>query len=347
MILSTITISGEPQQYSASAITDNLQNKPKGGMDYTNVAMTNQSNTFGGHNQTFDSGTLFIDAKNDRIGIGTINPSHKLEVNGNISAKGTVELGNDADLSDLTPAGAEKGFAEFSHRITDFKTPDKSGIYSKITFDYGNGMDSAYITGHQFITEIPGSVTKKLNSGIGTIIAYLSNTKGDVNSITGLIVESSTYSPTVISTGIAAHSFGYGTSTIDYNYGLSVLTGYQGTGDGIGSNYGIYIDSGSNPQSITNNYGLYIRDQDVGTNQNYAIYSEGGQSYFKDNIGINTKTPVQLLDVNGVMRMTPTDDPGDCDSNLKGSMYFDDSMSEPCYCNGSDWTQFDGGGTCS
>jgi hypothetical protein len=33
---------------------------------------------------------------------------------------------------------------------------------------------------------------------------------------------------------------------------------------------------------------------------NYAIYSAGGQSYHKGNFGLNTTTPAQLLDVNGV-----------------------------------------------
>jgi len=42
--------------------------------------------------------------------------------------------------------------------------------------------------------------------------------------------------------------------------------------------------------------------------------------------------------------MNPTDSPGVCDR--KGAVYFDDSLSEMCFCNGSDWLQMDGGGSC-
>jgi len=51
-----------------------------GSMDYTNLAMTNESNSFGNHDQTFDTDTLFLDAAGDKIGIGTITPNSKLTV---------------------------------------------------------------------------------------------------------------------------------------------------------------------------------------------------------------------------------------------------------------------------
>ena len=49
--------------------------------DKTNVAFINKANTFGAFNQIFDTNTLFIDSVNDRIGIGTITPDYKLDVN--------------------------------------------------------------------------------------------------------------------------------------------------------------------------------------------------------------------------------------------------------------------------
>jgi hypothetical protein len=89
---------------------------------------------------------------------------------------------------------------------------------------------------------------------------------------------------------------------------------------------------------------FYFLGSPAGTNQTatelMSILNTG-------NVGINTTFPLQVLDVNGVMRLVPTDSPGDCNSTLKGSLYFDDSMSEPCFCNSTDWSQFDGGGACA
>ncbi len=45
-------------------------------------------------------------------------------------------------------------------------------------------------------------------------------------------------------------------------------------------------------------------------------------------------------------KSNPTDSPGSCDTSTEGNFYYDDSLDEPCFCNGSDWRQFDGGGTC-
>ena len=45
-------------------------------------------------------------------------------------------------------------------------------------------------------------------------------------------------------------------------------------------------------------------------------------------------------------KSNPTDSPGTCDGSTEGSFYYDESLSEPCFCNGSEWRQFDGGGTC-
>ena len=46
------------------------------------------------------------------------------------------------------------------------------------------------------------------------------------------------------------------------------------------------------------------------------------------------------------LSMVPTDSPGECDPANKGKLYYDDSKNEPCYCDGTDWVQLDGGGLC-
>lgn len=45
-------------------------------------------------------------------------------------------------------------------------------------------------------------------------------------------------------------------------------------------------------------------------------------------------------------RLQVTDSPGSCDGTTEGRLYYDASLDEPCFCNGSTWSQFDGGGGC-
>jgi hypothetical protein len=63
-------------------------------------------------------------------------------------------------------------------------------------------------------------------------------------------------------------------------------------------------------------------------------------------VGIGTTSPIQKLEVSSIMRLTPTDDINICDSTTKGSIYYDNSLSELCDCNGVSWAQVDGGGSC-
>jgi hypothetical protein len=41
-----------------------------------------------------------------------------------------------------------------------------------------------------------------------------------------------------------------------------------------------------------------------------------------------------------------SDAPPTCTTTTEGFQYYDASLNEPCFCNGSIWTQVDGGGTC-
>ena len=53
---------------------------------------------------------------------------------------------------------------------------------------------------------------------------------------------------------------------------------------------GLFVASPFNLGTIENNYGLYIENQNTGLNS-FAIYSEGGKSYFADAVGIGTPNP--------------------------------------------------------
>jgi hypothetical protein len=47
------------------------------------------------------------------------------------------------------------------------------------------------------------------------------------------------------------------------------------------------------------------------------------------------------------LKLSPTDVPEICNEANKGSLYYDGSQNEPCYCDGTDWVQLDGGGLCN
>jgi hypothetical protein len=52
----------------------------------TNVAFINKANAFGAFAQSFDTNVLFVDATNDRVGIGTTTPEYELDVSGDANA---------------------------------------------------------------------------------------------------------------------------------------------------------------------------------------------------------------------------------------------------------------------
>lgn len=64
-------------------------------------------------------------------------------------------------------------------------------------------------------------------------------------------------------------------------------------------------------------------------------------------IGVGTIAPDATLEIAGLTKVWSTDTPGACTvSTIEASIYYDASLDEMCYCNGTNWVQFDGGGNC-
>lgn len=67
----------------------------------------------------------------------------------------------------------------------------------------------------------------------------------------------------------------------------------------------------------------------------------------------NAGTSVMKLQSSGRLTLamaatlTPTDSPVTCAAGTKGTLYFDDSMTELCVCDGTNYVQVDGGGNCT
>jgi hypothetical protein len=90
-----------------------------------------------------------------------------------------------------------------------------------------------------------------------------------------------------------------------------------------------YIYQNTNSSDATvNDYRMVIDDNGaVGINMTYP------------STGVN-------LEVSSIIKSTPTDSPGACNVNTEGGMYYDASMKEPCFCNSTNWVQFDNGNPC-
>lgn len=117
------------------------------------------------------------------------------------------------------------------------------------------------------------------------------------------LANGSTNTGTVVkASGLELSNVLSGANNVTDNFGLNINTGtFTGSTGNITNNYGIYVLSNKiGTGSIDNNYGLYLSPIAGGTTNNYSIYSNGGNSYFKDNVGIGTTTPTSKLQVVGL-----------------------------------------------
>ena len=97
-------------------------------------------------------------------------------------------------------------------------------------------------------------------------------------------------------------------SAIANLYGINSSTTLGSASTGTVTNlYGIRINQVKNVAStttITNNFGLYLDPVIASSGNNYSIYSNGGKSYFKDKLLINTTTLTDaMLNVNGAIQV--------------------------------------------
>jgi hypothetical protein len=114
-------------------------------------------------------------------------------------------------------------------------------------------------------------------------------------------------------------------------------SGVYGTGSIYGV-YGYYDPQTSGMLGGQNGAGV------EGHGSAYGIYGASGAGYagfFDGKVWVGGG-----LNVTGLFQLQNTDAPAACSSASEGSVYYDASLNEPCFCNGAAWTQFDGGGGC-
>jgi hypothetical protein len=227
--------------------------------------------TIGG-NLTVDSGTLFIDAVNSKIGIGTTTPDSKLEIIG--------------DLEITTGSG-----------ITELKNNWSGGIYKS----NAGGTEYPFLATHNLIIQ-------GWNSGVVN--------NRDIVFVAGAV-------PTVRAV-IAGSSGNIGIGTISPTSSLHI-----NSSSGSGS---------FKLQNTTGSIQLFVN----GTTGKVGI----GTTIAKNELDVNGTITATFISADGMQDIL-TDSPPACSISNGGYHYFDGSMKEECYCNTTNYRQYDSMSLCS
>lgn len=233
------------------------------------------------------------------VGIGTSNPSSKLDVLGTAKISTAMSAAWGADPSTKSALYVE------NTKVSSSWSDQAFGISGmSVTSKYGRGVYGrgtyAGLFGEGYINDTVNTTTVGVN-GQGTA------ENRNASSVYGAIGYGNAYVNTAatITVGLVIGSYGSYDLEAWSNASaiLNVTNGYGGyfdqyaySGNGatvnVTNSYGVFVadiydDISGGTINVTNQYGLYIATPTVGTNK-WALYSEGGQNYFGGNIGVKT-----------------------------------------------------------
>jgi len=147
------------------------------------------------------------------------------------------------------------------------------------------------------IVTISGNYTNLINSSTSGLVTNMYGGQILVNSSNG-------------STGTMSNLMGTdmtvtnnGSNSVTNMYGINMDMNIGGTATKTTANaYGVRVGAAfTNASATTTNwYGLYLDNVPGNTTNKWSIYSNGGNSYFKDNVGIGTNDPKSKLHVTGL-----------------------------------------------
>lgn len=232
------------------------------------------------------------------VGIGTLTPQHALDVVGDLRVGDRLAVGNDANVGQQ---GLYKGLFDLSARMDDLSlSANWTPLRSYITLDPPadlTGANATYVYSHDI--EVFTEATNPWDFAFvhGAFIRAVHGGTGSVGSLLGATIGAASGQGHVdYQNGALVYAATTGSATVDENSALEVSSGAQ-SASAIGNDYSIYVYTPETSGSMQTHYGLYLEDQVAATTTNYAIYSDGGQVYFRDNVGIGTDTPAYALQV--------------------------------------------------
>jgi hypothetical protein len=258
---------------------------------------------------------IILNPNGGNVGIGTTAPGEKLEVTGNIqltSDNNILKFGTAEDASitfdgnslnivanAVTATDALEmtaGNFQVTTASTDAGTTKNANYFSS-TFTASSGVDAQTLRGVYFNSNFAG--TQNFTGYPEAMEGSLYNTgSGTMTRAYGLVFSAGCLSTGSITTTnlIDASTYGTGAGKLTTIKGINIgnLNAYNDPTTTTGLN--ISANTTANASAVTK-YGIYIGNISGAATNNYAIYSNGGQSYFAGNVGIGTTAPATHLDI--------------------------------------------------
>lgn len=168
------------------------------------------------------------------------------------------------------------------------------------------------------------------SSGVNGIAVYGDNAAGTAGAFNGdvriygntALGDASTDTTTVSGNMTVDGNIGIGTTSPDPAVKLHVAGGRIGLDNNQSISAKTSLGTMSEIMRLDGTDKLHIRGMAGG----FQINDAGGNS-------------LVFVSNGGVMRLTPTDNPGACGAATRGSIYFDNSTSNLCECDGIAWRQ--------
>ncbi len=274
-----------------------------------------------GYFTSSDYTPLTVDSSG-RVGIGTASPAYDFDVNGeariqNIKTSTITAANPSLDLS-LTPGsgitkilnsklqlsntytanqGEWKGFVSNFTFNTAAQTGYNAGISSQATFNAGQQEFDSFraerigIGTADMMGAIVGFRTNTGSTNNGYVLC--NNATCNANMIAGMLISQNEGVESGKTFNVTLDRGVYVAGPNEYNYGGTL---------NITSRIGMQIGGVGSGATVNNNYGLMINDQTNG-GTGYSIFSDGGKSYFKDNVGFGDSGPQQKISVNGNIQL--------------------------------------------
>lgn len=242
-------------------------------------------------NQSFDSGTLYIDSSNNYVGIGTASPSYPLHLYKDYGTK--TDSGIDYGLYAYTTAGTITESGNYSLMNYLCSAITGSSTYYIVAGATNYGYSSSSQSSNQ--DALMGSYNLSLMAGSGNVdYAY------------------GTYSQARTTAGSIDNAYAYygivnGDSTITNGYGLY----YDGSDPDITTSWGAYI-TGEDNNYFSGNLG-------IGTEPTYILHAIGtaGRAVIADTASDSTGKNIRF----GTGHYTNSEEPFFCFNGATASSY--------------------------
>jgi len=263
-------------------------------------------------------GTGLVVTSSNNVGIGTSTPAALLELS---------NVNNPTAATSYDPGSGVPSTLYVANLKSSSEVTSLSGV-TAANFDYflvnPSATTSQQITGRQFITTIPASNSTSFSSSVSgtseSLYNYGSGYSGilagevyqvknfgagnTVNDMWGISMSvgngNNASQHSTVNTAIGSEMLmtnGTANGLITNRYGIYAAQSNVGT---VTNDYGLYVIA-SNLGTVTNEYGLYLTGLTTGTHTNvpYDIYAadSGANNYFAGNVGIGTTNPQAKLHI--------------------------------------------------